>query len=97
VKEDRSGLTPVVQLDLYFSALTFTSSNLHVCFICVCRGREGQAHWNIARRVVRESLLGSAGVAFCLKKVTLAASIVIFCCAMLLESDGSKYPRPWRV
>jgi hypothetical protein len=40
---------------------------------------------------------GVLGLLFCLKKVTLAASMVIFCCAMFLESDGSKYTRPWRV
>jgi len=31
---------------------------------------------------------------FLFEKVTLAASMVILCCAMLLESDRSKYPRP---
>jgi len=34
---------------------------------------------------------------FLFEKVTLAASMVFLCCAVLLESDGSKYPRPWSV
>ena len=36
VFEDRGSLTPVVCLDLCFTAFTFTSSNLHVCSVCVC-------------------------------------------------------------